>query len=232
MTVRSNPFPENHGFLCLSVSDTGCGISPEDREVVFDRLTQLDNGVKTSRGGLGLGLFISKELVLRHGGRIWVESELGHGCTFSFTLPVFSLAKLCAPIFTASNLESGFVTLIAVDVVAVEEAIQADLLPEMRKILQRCIHPGQDVLLPAMSDTEPVDSFFIVACAGESGRPVIESRIRKELQSFDRTSKLKPVISSAMLHVLPGPSGEQLDEVAARMERLIHAHLLDKEKLR
>ncbi len=232
VTVRSNPFPENHGFLCLSVSDTGCGISPEDREVVFDRLTQLDNGVKTSRGGLGLGLFISKELVLRHGGRIWVESELGHGCTFSFTLPVFSLAKLCAPIFTASNLESGFVTLIAVDVVAVEEAIQADLLPEMRKILQRCIHPGQDVLLPAMSDTEPVDSFFIVACAGESGRPVIESRIRKELQSFDRTSKLKPVISSAMLHVLPGPSGEQLDEVAARMERLIHAHLLDKEKLR
>jgi Histidine kinase-, DNA gyrase B-, and HSP90-like ATPase len=214
------------------VSDTGCGISPKDREVVFDRLTQLDNGAKASRGGLGLGLFISRELVLRHGGRIWVESELGHGSTFSFTLPVFSLAKLCAPIFTASNLESGCVTLIAVDVVAVEEAIQADLLPEMRKILERCIHPGQDVLLPAMSDTEPVDSFFIVACAGDSGRPVIESRIRKELRSFDRTSKLNPVISSAMLHVLPGPSGEQLDEVAARMERLIHAHLLDKEKLR
>jgi PAS domain S-box-containing protein len=230
VTVGSKPFPENHGFLCLAVSDTGCGISPEDREIVFDRLTQLDNGAETSRGGLGLGLFISKELVLRHGGRIWVESELGHGSTFYFTLPMFSLAKLCAPIFTAPNLESGCVTLIAVDVVAVEEAIQADLLPEMRKILERCIHPGQDVLLPAMSDTEPVDSFFIVACAGDRGAPVIEGRIHRELQSFDRTAKLKPVISSTMLHVSPGASGEQLGEVAARIERLIHAHLLGKEK--
>ena len=232
VTVRSSFFPENHGFLCLSVSDTGCGISLQDREVVFDRLTQLNNGARSSRGGLGLGLFISKELVLRHGGRIWVESELDHGSTFFFTLPVFSLAKLCAPIFTASNLESGCVSLIAVDVVAVEESVQADLLPEMRKILERCIHPHRDVLLPAMSDTEPVHSFFIVACADDIGRPVIEDRIRKELQSFDLTAKLKPHISSTMLHVLPGPSVEQLDEVAARIERLIHAHLLGKEKPR
>jgi len=146
-------------------------------------------------------------------------------------LPVFSLAKLCAPIFTPSNLKSGCVTLIAVDVVAVEEAIQADLRPEMRKILQRCIHPDQALLLPAMSDTEPVESFFIVACA-DSERPVIETSIRRELQSFDRTSKLKPVISSTMLQVLPDPSREQLEKVAVHMEHWIHAHLLDKEKPR
>jgi PAS domain S-box-containing protein len=233
VTVSSRPFPQNHGFLCLSVSDTGYGISPENRELVFDRLVQLKSGGETSRGGLGLGLFISKELVLRHGGRIWVESRLGRGSTFYFTLPVFSLAKLCGPIFTASNLALGCVILIVVDVAAVEGAVQADLLPEMRKVLERCIHPGQDVLLPAMSDADPVDSFFIVACTDNNGSSVIQSRIGRELDDFDRASRLKPAISSTILLVEPGESSEvQIDEVTARIERLIQAHLLDKERLK
>jgi hypothetical protein len=233
VTVASRPFPENHGFLCLSVSDTGYGIRQEDREIVFDRLTQLKSGAETSRGGLGLGLFISKELVSRHGGRIWVESRVGHGSTFYFTLPVFSLAKLCAPVLTTANLEPGCVTLIAVDVVAVAGADQTELLPEMRKVLERCIHPAQDVLLPAMSDSEPVNSFFIVACTDSNGFSVIASRISKELKDFDRTSRLRPAISSTTLLVAPGQSRkEQIDEVTARIERLIQAHLLNKERLK
>jgi PAS domain S-box-containing protein len=232
ITVSGTPFSQNHGFLRLSVSDTGCGISPDDCAIIFDRLTQLENQGQTSRGGLGLGLFISKELVSQHGGRIWVESELGHGSTFFFTLPVFSLAKFCAPVFAAAHLESGLVSLIAVDMLAVEGAMQADLLSEMRKVLERCIHHPQDMLLPAMSDAEPVDSFFIVARASESGSTVIENRIRKELRTFDRTSKLKPVISSTLLPVLPSQHGEEFDEVAARIDRLIQAHQLGKRKIK
>jgi hypothetical protein len=84
-----------------------------------------------------------------------------------------------------------------------------------------------------MSDTEPVDSFFIVASAGDSGSSVIASRVSRELQNFDRTSKLKPAISSTTLHLLPGESGEEhFDEIAARIERLIQAHLLHKESLK
>jgi PAS domain S-box-containing protein len=233
VAVASRPFPENHGFLCLSVSDTGYGIRQEDREIVFDRLTQLKSAGETSRGGLGLGLFISKELVLRHGGRIWVEGRLGHGSTFYFTLPVFSLAKLCAPILTTANLEPGCVTLIAVDVVPVAGAAQTELLPEMRKVLERCIHPAQDVLLPAMSDSEPVNGFFIVACTDNNGFSVIARRISKELKDFDRTSRLRPAISSTILLVAPGQSRkEQIDEVTARIERLVQAHLLNKERLK
>jgi signal transduction histidine kinase len=233
VTVGSRTFPETHGFLCLSVSDTGCGISPENCERIFERLTQIKSGGETSRGGLGLGLFISKELVLRHGGRIWVESRMGLGSTFYFTLPVFSLARLCAPVFKTATLELGCVTLMALDVVAVEAVIQADLLSEMRTVLERCIRPGQDVLLPAMSDTGPIGSFFIVACACDSGSSVIASRIRRELQNFDRTSKLKPAVSSTMLQVALGESGEeQFDKIAARIEQLIQAHLLDKESLK
>ena len=233
ITVESRRFAEDDGFLCLSVSDTGCGISPENRELVFDRLAQVKSSAEASRSGLGLGLFISRDLVLRHGGRIWVESQLEHGSTFYFTLPVFSLAKLCAHGFTAANLEGGSVTLIAVDVVAVE-GVQADILLEIRRVLEGCIHAFKDALLPSMSDAEPVVTFFIVACGcGPSGFEVIASRIVRELQNFDNASQLKPVISSTMLVVAPDqPREEQIGEVAARIERLIQEHLVGKQGLK
>ena len=73
----------------------------------------------------------------------------------------------------------------------------------------------------------------VTASAGDSGSSVIASRVSRELQNFDRTSKLKPAISSTTLHLLPGESGEEhFDEIAARIERLIQAHLLDKESLK
>jgi PAS domain S-box-containing protein len=234
VTTECRAFAEDHGFLCLSVSDTGCGISPENREIVFDRLAQIKSGAPTtSRSGLGLGLFISRELVLRHGGRIWVESQLGQGSTFYFTLPVFSLAKLCRPIFTVPNLEAGSVTLIAVDVVRVEETVQAEVWLEIRRVLERCIHPGQDVLLPSMGDAKRVQTFFIVACTNPRGFEVIANRIGRELRNFDQSSKLKPVISSTTLLVATDRSKEeQIGEVTKRIERLIQAHIMAKEKLK
>jgi PAS domain S-box-containing protein len=233
VSVDGRPFAEDDGFVCLSVSDTGCGISPENREIVFDRLSQVKSSAEASRSGLGLGLFISRELVSRHGGRIWVESKLGHGSTFYFTLPVYSLAKLCAGVFTAPNLEAGSITLIAVDVVAVEGAVQADVLLEIRRVLERCIHPGQDVLLPSMSSAGSVGTFFIVACTNPTGFDVIANRISRQLQNFDSASKLKPVISSTTLLVVPGRSREeQIGEIAARIERLVQVHLLGQERLK
>jgi len=233
ITVESRPIVEGEGFLCLSVSDTGCGISPANREAIFDRLAQVKSRAEASRSGLGLGLFIARELVSRHAGRIWVESQLGRGSTFYFTLPVFSLAKLCAHVFTASNLEKGFVILITVDVVPIEGVVQADILPEIRRVLERCIHAGQDVLLPSMSDADPVETFFIVACTDPSGFTVIASRIGRELQNFDGASRLKPVISSTTLLVPPGQSAkEQTAGVTAGIERLVRAHLLGRERLK
>jgi len=233
VSVASRPVAGDKGFLCLSVSDTGCGISPENREKIFDRLAQVKSTAEASRSGLGLGLFIARELVSRHCGQIWVESELGHGSTFCFTLPVFSLAKLCSHVLNAANLEAGFVVLIAVDVVAVEGTVQEDIVPEIRRVLERCIHAGQDVLLPSMSDAGPVDTFFIVACTNPSNFAVIARRISGELQNFDNASRLKPVISSNTLLVAPGQSMEdQISEITAEIERLVRSHLLGTERLK
>jgi len=72
--------------VLISVTDTGPGIPPEDHERIFEEFQQTDVGVR-QREGTGLGLALSKRLVELHGGRIWVESEPGHGSRFVFTLP-------------------------------------------------------------------------------------------------------------------------------------------------
>jgi signal transduction histidine kinase len=74
------------GEVRVLVADTGPGIAPEDHERIFEEFQQTEAGVE-QREGTGLGLALSKRLVELHGGRIWVDSELGKGSTFVFTLP-------------------------------------------------------------------------------------------------------------------------------------------------
>jgi two-component system, NtrC family, sensor kinase len=75
-----------NGEVRVSVSDTGPGIPHDARERIFEEFQQTEAGIE-KREGTGLGLALSKRLVEMHGGRIWVESELGTGSTFLFTLP-------------------------------------------------------------------------------------------------------------------------------------------------
>jgi signal transduction histidine kinase len=78
-----------NGGVRVSVADTGPGIAPGDHERVFEEFQQTDAGLEQHEG-TGLGLALSKRLVELHGGRIWLESELGKGSTFVFTLPAKS----------------------------------------------------------------------------------------------------------------------------------------------
>jgi len=75
-----------NGEIRVAVSDTGPGIALEDHHRIFEEFQQTEAGA-AQREGTGLGLALSKRLVELHGGRIWVDSELGHGSTFVFTLP-------------------------------------------------------------------------------------------------------------------------------------------------
>jgi signal transduction histidine kinase len=74
------------GEVRVSVADTGPGLAPDDHERIFEEFRQTEAGIE-QREGTGLGLALSKRLVELHGGRIWVDSELGKGSTFVFTLP-------------------------------------------------------------------------------------------------------------------------------------------------
>ncbi len=83
--------------LKISVWDTGVGISPEDKERIFDEFEQADTTLSREFGGAGLGLALSKKLVEIHGGKISVDSSLGVGSIFTFTVPVISAAEAEQP---------------------------------------------------------------------------------------------------------------------------------------
>jgi len=76
--------------ILLEIKDTGMGIPQDKLQMIFDEFYQVEGG---KHGGTGLGLAIAKRLVEEHGGKIWVESQLGKGSTFYFTLPLSAEAE-------------------------------------------------------------------------------------------------------------------------------------------
>lgn len=75
-------------FVEVSIKDNGIGIPEEDQKNIFSRFFRAKNAIKVEPDGSGLGLFIAKGLIEKHGGRLWFESKVGEGATFSFTIPI------------------------------------------------------------------------------------------------------------------------------------------------
>ena len=78
-----------HGSdIWISVQDEGMGLSAEDQQIIFERFSQVEKGYRRSAGGLGIGLYLVRELLNLHEGRIWVDSKLGKGSKFTIALPL------------------------------------------------------------------------------------------------------------------------------------------------
>ena len=86
--VNASMNPSEIDVVIIEVGDTGRGIAPDHHELIFREFAQVDSSASRAHHGTGLGLTIARRFVELHGGRIWVESELGRGSRFFFTLPV------------------------------------------------------------------------------------------------------------------------------------------------
>ncbi len=97
IVMAVEPGGRDTGMLLFSVADSGPGIALEHRERIFERFYRADRTRSRETGGTGLGLSIAKHLVEAQGGSLWVETELGHGSRFCFTLPVAPAAAPVTP---------------------------------------------------------------------------------------------------------------------------------------
>ena len=89
VTVRAREYEKDGSMMLVEVTDTGCGIKPEETERIFEHLYQVTDPGSAGRRGLGLGLHIARDLVARQGGKIWVTSVPGRGASFRSPYPSF-----------------------------------------------------------------------------------------------------------------------------------------------
>lgn len=206
VTVQAGRMLSDPDFVCVSVSDTGCGITPEARSLIFERLYQDPNSVDNSRKGLGLGLFIAKELVSLHGGRIWVVSDGATTSTFSFTLPLYSLAKLLQPVITHDGqLRSKFV-LVRVNLRPTTTPARGnwrELGKKVRDRVERCVYLDKDLVLPPMPMSGPEQTFFVVASTDMERSAIMLTRIREQLEKMEELTATGEFKLSAQAISLP-----------------------------
>jgi PAS domain S-box-containing protein len=223
VAIQARLLPQEPSFLLLEVSDSGCGISPEIAERIFERLYQVSEPTHASRKGLGLGLYICRELVARQGGRIRVDSQPQKGSIFSFTLPVFSLKNVIAPLLKDDKWPAEAVALVVVEI-CVREAwpskeSQGAWLHEARSLLQRCLLPDLDVLLPRVSSSAERERFFVGAFADEQSASVLADRIRQQFERLPlvKQTSLTLSVSYSMLQPVPPDVGASTDALVASM---------------
>jgi len=204
------------GSVYIAVSDTGRGINPEAKALIFDRLYQDGDSIDNNRSGLGLGLFICREIVRLHQGRIWVSSEPGQGSTFTFTLPAYSLAKLLAPVVTHQDrLRPSFV-LVRVELTPLTNPPRGnwkETWQQCLEIVRRCVYLDKDLVLPPMGSSGTAETFFVVASTDLQHSGVMTARIREQLERVpDLSAKCTVTISAAPVELPSENRGETLEQ--------------------
>lgn len=205
VVVKACMVEADPGYVYISVTDSDRGIGPEAKSLIFDRLYQDADSVDNNRSGLGLGLFICREIVRLHEGRIWVSSELGQGSTFTFTLPIYSLAKLLAPVITYQDgLRPSFV-LVRVDLRPLTSPPRGnwkETWQQALEILRRCVYLDKDLVLPPMGISGLTETFFVVASTDMERSGIMTTRIREQLERMsDLKAKCSLTITSMPLEL-------------------------------
>jgi PAS domain S-box-containing protein len=233
--IRARLQEEDAEFVVLEVCDTGCGMSAEASERVFERLYQVEQPSQASRKGLGLGLFICKELVTRQGGEIWVKSDPLGGSRFSFTLPVFSLNRVIAPLLKDDRWPAESVALVMAEICfkgGGSADFQQEWRQEVRDLVQRCLLPNMDVVLPKMSYGAEGERIFVAAFADEKGASILAKRIGDQFECIPHLKRMDLTLSVTytMLNPFPQEGGEPLENMvttmAASLEESIKSQIL------
>jgi signal transduction histidine kinase len=227
ITVRARIFEKDREFLQVSVIDTGCGISAADANKIFDRLYQAENSIDANRNGLGLGLHITKELVVRHGGRIWLESEPGKGSAFHFILPAFSLERLLQSLPDQEGQAINSLSLIAIELVPNPES-PLEVTKAIREMawltLNRMELPQRAALFPNILLSGERGLFYLVQAKDLESGHELAARVEKELARGKQFRNAGCQIRTAVspIEIPPGVGGNNIEMLSAQIEAQIY----------
>ncbi len=202
----------------FAVEDHGPGIPADQLETVFERFRQVDASDSRVKGGTGLGLAICRTIVEQHGGRIWAESVLGQGATFSFTLPLVTDAGSDDEAYGRSEPE----VLVCDDDAVIREAVRAMLEANGYRVwdaasgeealaVARERHPDVvllDLLLPGMNGQETAIALRGEEDTGDIPVVVLSVLTPEQMEVEGAASRLeKPIDEDALLNALRNAIG-------------------------
>jgi signal transduction histidine kinase len=185
--VTATPFPEEGGFgnkIAISVRDTGVGIPAEHLGSIFDKFFQVEGSLQRSVSGTGLGLAITKGLVEAHQGKIWAESEVGKGSTFTFTLPVSEEERresyfrfILDREFLRAQKNDLPLSLFLIEFIGQKQEIENELLQELELRIKQSLCRKGDILLKRKQEK----MLFALCEADLKGVQAIRQRIEEDL---------------------------------------------------
>jgi len=205
---------EGKTILHFAVSDTGIGIQEDKQKLIFEAFSQADGSTTRIYGGTGLGLAISSQLVEMMGGRIWLESELGKGSTFHFTVKFGSGEGASADLAAGSKEIAGLKTLI-VDDNATNRRILEEILTnwEMRPEL---VESGAEALRALGTAAESGDPFRLVLL--DANMPTMDG--------FSVARKIRQMEGIGNVTIMMLTSADQCTDIACCKEIGIPAYLI------
>jgi CheY-like chemotaxis protein len=166
--------------VIIGVTDSGPGICPSNLAVIFDRFKQVETNLRSSTKGFGLGLNIAKELVRLNLGQINVESEVGHGSTFSFSLPVNDLRIALDRYIDRRAPQEADDPSISVLLASFDDTFAAEAAPVVDEFLQRSVRVN-DLVLHTGSRS------WLIACAcAECDAASVIARLQQSWDDYQR----------------------------------------------
>lgn len=213
--VEVEPERSENVVLHVTVSDTGIGVPKEKQKAIFDSFTQVDASTTREFGGTGLGLTITSRLAAMMGGNVWVESEIGKGSDFHFTVAMG--AGNVPTVHKEPNLEYGVV--LDTRVLIVDDNLTNRLI--LNKMLSRwgmrpeCVESGEEALRELMSAVE----------SGDPYRLIITDKQMPKTDGFDLIERIRERAEISAARVIMMSSGVHRGDMARCKELGFSAYL-------
>ncbi|MFN8103440.1 MAG: HAMP domain-containing sensor histidine kinase [Acidimicrobiia bacterium] len=184
----------------FSVHDEGPGIDPAIAAALFDPLRQSVDELRSSRRGLGLGLYLCKRLVEAHGGRIWAQPGQARGTTFSFTLPGYTLEHMISALSEPGAGKPPAVSCVAIAVpVEGTGASNVERFDDAVRLVRSAIR-DRDLVVTGFPEMAAPGHVGVLAACDEVGAAAIEARLRVRLAS-DQWRSLRAAQDPSILRV-------------------------------